>query len=225
MPNDTFRKPSGFLCTGLTTWLCLLLCACAVNPGAVKPEARDQMLSQLGQGRVILDCTILCAHEYIFRQNTIIALYANERWEDLGIAVMQAGWRQDVTYFLLGVSAEQQGFLAAADGYYRIAGGLATNATPDLRCATVVAVCQGLEFPRDIQTRLAVVDAGIAAARGAEQSPPFLPPQCQSASATLDDGTWYDSAHKHGRAIVEAVTADMWVCREFRFGLGPYGLR
>lgn len=183
------------------------------------------MLSQLGQGRVVLDCTILCAHEYIFRQRTIIALYANQKWEDLGIAIMQAGWRQDVAYFLLGISAEQQGFLAAADGYYRIAGGLATDATPDLRCASVVELCQGLEFPSDIQTRLTAVDASISAERSTEESAPFLPPQCQSPPATINDGTWFDSAHKHGRAIAEAATADMRICRGFRFGLGTYGLR
>jgi hypothetical protein len=150
------RETFGHLCLALVAGCAVV--ACAVNPKEVQGDTRDQMLSLLREGRVVLDCELLCSHEYIFRQNTIVNLYGTRQWEDLGIAMMQAGWRQDVTYYLLGLSAEQLGYLGPADGYYRIAIALATGSDLSKRCASVARLCRGVSQPREAQVRLHAVE-------------------------------------------------------------------
>jgi len=200
--------------------LCLVLvagcavAACAVNPKSVQGDNRDQMLSLLGQGRVVLDCEFLCSHEYIFRQNIIVNLYGAQQWEDLGIAVIQAGWRQDITYYLLGLSAEQLGYLGPADGYYRIAGALAVGSDISKRCASVAGLCQGVSLPQEAQVRLHAIEAQIRAARPDPRAPQFSPPQCALPPTPIQIGTFYVSSRPHGQISIKPIEQDVTLCRQ-----------
>jgi hypothetical protein len=108
---------------------------------------------------VTLDCGVLCAGSFIFRRQEFAQLYQQQqqqqqRWRELALATVTVNWRQDITYFYLGAAAEGLQYYAAAEHYYRWAGGLATGEDPSAKCVSTEGLCAGLVFPRDINIRL-----------------------------------------------------------------------
>jgi hypothetical protein len=143
-----------------------------------------------------------------------VDLYGTQQWEDLGIAVMQAGWRQDITYYLLGLSAEQLGYLGPADGYYRIAIALATGSDISKRCASVAGLCQGVSLPREAQVRLHAVETQIRATRSDPRAPQFSPPQCAPPATPIQLGTFYVSSQPLGQISMKPIEQDVTLCRQ-----------
>lgn len=138
----------------------LLSGGCAA-PGAMPVGGEPQLLEDIKAGRVVLDCSITCGPIYIFNQATVWKKFQSSDWQGLGIEVAKSGWRQDITYFLLGVSAEGMGAYEAAARYYRMAGALATGRNEAEKCSSIKNLCHGLVFPGDIRRRLDLVNVSL----------------------------------------------------------------
>lgn len=132
----------------------------AADSHAPDRNKRAAVLEDFAHGRVALDCSILCNYRYIFHQKSVWELYDNQRWEDLAYLITTAGWREDITYFLLGQSAENLGYVRAADRYYRIAGALSQE--PGAQCAAVADLCAGHDIAGESLAHLEATDAAVA---------------------------------------------------------------
>lgn len=150
----------------------LLLVGCGMR-GAVRSAAQQQMLQELAAGEAVLNCGGLCAATFIASRDEIWQRARSDDAEGLALAVMRTHWRQDISYFLLGIAAEKLGMLPAAERYYRFAGALATGPDAFDRCSTAPdgGLCGSYTFPQDIFERLTLVRRAIAGARAQSDTP------------------------------------------------------
>jgi hypothetical protein len=101
---------------------------------------------------------------------------------------MRTHWRQDITYFLLGLSAENLGMLQAAERYYRFAGALSVSPNRADRCVTAPeppGLCGPFSLPRDVNVRLTLVRRAMADQQAARQ--PAVP-----VAAPAGESDWID---------------------------------
>lgn len=177
----------------------IFLGGCSTLVSNVKPDVRARMLEDFQAGSVIFDCSITCAHSYIFHQDEIILYYRASDWENLAVALIDAGWRQDITYFLLGVAAEKQGYYAAADRYFRIAGALAVGEMQSEKCASVSGLCGPFVLPQDAVRHLKVVDKALAGQQ-----------QAQARAYAV-----YNSEQRGSAAQAGVISQEYELCRRF----------
>ncbi len=98
----------------------MLITACgAPKHTLVTPELRMQMLQDLKQGHLTLDCESECYWSHLQAREKHIGLFISERYEELAVSVMQIGMNNDLAYFYLGYAAEKLGYMAAAERYYQ----------------------------------------------------------------------------------------------------------
>jgi hypothetical protein len=129
---------------------------------ASNAQEEQAILDRVAAGNASLDCTITCTHSYIFNQRKLFAMYAANDWRHLAVAVVNSGYRMDVTYFLLGSAAQGLGNFQAAILYYRYAGALATGNLQSQQCRGIQA-CNGVRLPQDLPPRIRACETALAA--------------------------------------------------------------
>ena len=70
-------------------------------------------------GKTVFDCTVPCALGYSSRKGEWRKLHDQQRWRDLAVLVLQAGYLSDLSYFMLAEAAKGLGLKDAAAIYYR----------------------------------------------------------------------------------------------------------
>jgi TPR repeat protein len=118
---------------------------------------KADQLRQLQKGELLLTCaSFSCAGASGWSSKRLRAYMDKYMWAELAAKVLDIGDLTDLNYFYLGRALEGLGNLSAAKVYYKIA------LDPKRRgrvCAGLVNNCAGSVFPRDINERLASVDA------------------------------------------------------------------
>ena len=113
------KETMGNSTRALLLFTAILFTACgAPKHTLVTPELRMQMLLDLKQGNLTLDCESECYWSHLQSREKHIGLFISERYEELAISVMQIGMNNDLAYFYLGYAAEKLGYMAAAERYY-----------------------------------------------------------------------------------------------------------
>ncbi|MEJ1962521.1 MAG: hypothetical protein WDO56_13650 [Gammaproteobacteria bacterium] len=196
-------------------------------PGAIRPESPEEelrMTTDFQNGTVIFDCTIKCSGSYIFNQDQIWAFHDNKAWHELAIAVISAGWRQDISYFLLGVAAQQLGYYEPADRYYRMAGALSQSPLGSERCGSVPSLCHSIVLPRDLYPRLAAVSRAMRQPRASAPLPAIdrsAQPRMQGPAGANPSATYsvYRTNQTATQATPAVANADYRLCRTFSAGV------
>jgi hypothetical protein len=128
--------------------------ACASKYDTVTPEVQAQMMQDLQNGKLVLDCGEKCAFTWIAKVDSIHAYDTAEQWPDLAQLVMQIGYGQDLAYYYLGQSAQGLGYHEAAIKYYQFALALNGGQDSSLQCASLATQthdpCQGVDLANSI---------------------------------------------------------------------------
>ena len=155
-----------------------LLASCASGGIAVSdPDFQNKFAS----GSVRLTCKLECSGTVGFARQKMRNLYNNKLWMDLAKEVSSIGFDNDQQYFYLGTAASALGYRNAARTYFS----LASSTTS--KCGGSPNVCDGLNFPADINTwvnALNVADAKDAAAKN--NAPTSRPTDRQRPASVLD---------------------------------------
>jgi predicted Zn-dependent protease len=93
------------------------------------------------EGRTVLECRAQCVFAYGNRKSDWKALHAQKRWRDLAVSVIQVGYLNDLSYFMLGEAAKGLELKQAAATYYE----RALQAGKQYGCGTG---CEGFDVPR-----------------------------------------------------------------------------
>ena len=171
----------------LNVYLCILVCigfltSCA--SGGIAVNAPD-FQNKFASGDVRLTCKLECSGSVGFARQKMRNLYNNKLWLDLAKEVASIGYENDQQYFYLGAAAAGLGYRSAARTYFSLA-----NAST-LKCGGSPNICDGLNFPADINTwvnALNTADAKDAAAKNSLKSntPTYRPANTQRPTSTLD---------------------------------------
>jgi tetratricopeptide (TPR) repeat protein len=160
-PNrgDEMRNPllraisSGWRLFGAVV-LVIGLSGCASKYETVTPEVQAQMMQDLQNGKLVLDCGEKCAFTWISKVDSIHAYDTAEQWPELAQLVMQIGYGQDLAYYYLGQSAQGLGYHEAAIKYYQFASALNEGQDSTLQCASLATQthdpCQGVDLAGSI---------------------------------------------------------------------------
>ena len=100
------------------------------------------------RGETIFDCRLQCSLAYERRKADWKRLHGQRQWRDLAVSVLQVGYENDLSYFMLGEAASGLGLKEAARKYYRRA--LDSGAQYGCR-----EECEGFEVRKLAQARLA----------------------------------------------------------------------
>lgn len=74
------------------------------------------------KGEVVFECRFACYFAYTNRKSDWKALHEKKAWRDLAVSVMNVGYLNDLSYFLLGEAAKGLGLGEVARVYYGRAG-------------------------------------------------------------------------------------------------------
>lgn len=74
------------------------------------------------KGEVVFECRFACYFAYTNRKSDWKALHEKKAWRDLAVSVMNVGYLNDLSYFLLGEAAKGLGWREVAGVYYGRAG-------------------------------------------------------------------------------------------------------
>lgn len=136
---------------------------------------------QFATGQIRLTCGLGCAGTDGAARSKYRNLYQNRLWQDLAKEVSGIGFDSDRNYYYLGIAAENSGYLNAAKTYYQL--GLASTS----KCGGRTNVCDGFNFPTDINARLNAINAkqaqDSARSRSSSSAPSIAIPQQPSMSA------------------------------------------
>ncbi len=102
-------------------------------------------------GKTVLECRADCAFRYSSRKGDWKKLHAQQRWRDLAVSVLQAGYLSDLSYFMLAESAKGLGQKDAAAVYYQ----RALEAGREYGCGGGLEGCEGFEVQKLSRTALA----------------------------------------------------------------------
>ncbi len=155
-----------------------LLASCA--SGGIAVNAPD-FQNQFASGNVRLTCKLECSGSVGFARQKMRNLYNNKLWMDLAKEVASIGYDNDQQYFYLGAAASGLGYRNAARTYFSLA-----NSTT-LKCGGSINVCDGFNFPADINAwinALNTADAKDAAAKNS--APANRPSGTQRPASVLD---------------------------------------
>ena len=131
------------------------------KPGELSPEqyaekvAREpttmtflaEPFERFKRGETVFDCRLQCSLAYERRKGDWKRLHARAQWRDLAVSVLQVGYQNDLSYFLLGEAARGLGLPQPAQKYYR----RALDAGGDFGCGED---CAGFEVRKLAQSRL-----------------------------------------------------------------------
>lgn len=140
--------------TYLAVFFLVILTACAASGPKIIGGGTDRNQA-FREGNIILDCHISCASQFGSNLREITILFHRGNWYALSSKVMDIGFANNLAYFYLARSAEGLGYFNAALIYYN-------NALHTSECkGTIADVCQGFDFPSDINTRIAGIQKQI----------------------------------------------------------------
>jgi Zn-dependent protease with chaperone function len=92
------------------------------DKAAAEPDTMTFLSPQFEKfrkGEVVFDCRFQCYLGYSNRKGDWKALHDKKAWRDLAVSVMNVGYQNDLSYFLLGEAAAGLGLKDAAQEYYR----------------------------------------------------------------------------------------------------------
>jgi ATP/maltotriose-dependent transcriptional regulator MalT len=116
------------------------------------------------RGEVQLTCQLSCLWGWLSNLPQLKAFDENDNWRELGDAVTQLNFRNDLAYYYLGRAAAGQGAMAAAERYYAAAAALARSSAATDRCDGTSENCNGVNVA-------AAAEAGRKAAALARTTP------------------------------------------------------
>ena len=99
------------------------------------------------RGETGFDCRFQCSLAYERRKGDWKQLHARGLWRDLAVSVLQVGYENDLSYFMLGEAARGLGLNDAARKYYR----RALDAGASYGCGEG---CEGFDVPKLARARL-----------------------------------------------------------------------
>jgi predicted Zn-dependent protease len=131
------------------------------KPGELSPEeyaekvAREpatltflaEPFERFKRGETAFDCRLQCSLAYERRRADWKRLHARAQWRDLAVSVLQVGYQNDLSYFMLAEAARGLGLKDAAQKYYR----RALDAGAQYGCGED---CEGFEVPKLAKARL-----------------------------------------------------------------------
>jgi predicted Zn-dependent protease len=118
---------------------------------AKQPETMtflSEPFERFKSGNAVFECRLQCSFGYANKKADWKKLHAKQNWRDLAISVMQVGYLNDLSYFMLGEAARGLGLKDAATTYYK----RAVEAGKEYGCGSD---CEGFDVPRLAQTALA----------------------------------------------------------------------
>jgi hypothetical protein len=95
-----------------------LTTGCAVQHPLPDATAREALFDRFAAGEVELQCRFDCSYTYEENASYIAQLYNNKMWRELAVLISHIGYRQNLTWYMLGVSADGLGYRDAAARYY-----------------------------------------------------------------------------------------------------------
>jgi len=119
-------------------------------------EKVDDVYSAFSSGDARLTCGVSCSGASGSSRGKQKGFYFNNLWHDLALEVARVGFASDQSYFYLGRAAEGLGYREAAITYYKLA------LLVDFKCGGWINVCDGLDFPSDINARLEPLNLQVA---------------------------------------------------------------
>lgn len=163
----------------ISTLFCTcLLASCASSGIAVNaPDFQNNFAS----GNIRLTCKLSCSGSVGFARQKMRSLYNNKLWMDLAKEVASIGHDNDQQYFYLGAAASGLGYRNAARTYFSLA-----NSTT-LKCGGTPNVCDGFNFPADINTWVNALNSADAKDAAAKNSLPTNRPSGTQRPATVLD--------------------------------------
>lgn len=110
-------------------------------------------MEDLRSGNLTLDCEMDCLWSHLTSRRAQHSLYLNRQYESLAISVMQIGMNRDLSYFYLGVCAENLGYFDAAEKYFKQSYHLYQNGQSHNRCKDV-SVCNGIKLDIELSEHI-----------------------------------------------------------------------
>ena len=122
-------------------------------PGGLKPLALvSPAFEDFRRGQARLPCGD-CAIKFQAGKEDLKRLHARRDWEGLARAVLDIGYRQDISWFYLGTAAEGLGYAAVARQYYSQARELAQRRETHCEGA-LLDLCNGIRLPVEAEVAL-----------------------------------------------------------------------
>lgn len=124
---------------------------------AAEPQAMTfvaEEFERFRRGDAVLACSNECALTYAAQKSTWKRLHDTGAWRDLAVAVTRAGYGNDLTYYLLGVSAQGLGLADAARRYY--ASALHAQQNGRACAGGLLNTCEGLDIAALLAQRSAL---------------------------------------------------------------------
>ncbi len=123
----------------------VLTTGCATDrPKAAEPIERLQVLSELSNGHLRLECNTACAASWRLARPRLKGLYENKVWQDLAVEVTRIGQPSDLAYFYLARAAEGLGHPRAAELYFKL-----SRASPSRCEGWIFNSCDGIQLPAE----------------------------------------------------------------------------
>ena len=95
-------------------------------------------------GKALFECRFPCSLDYTSRKSDWKKLHERQQWRDLAVSVMQVGYLNDLSYFMLAEAAKGLGLKEASAAYYK----RAMEAGKDYGCAEGATGCEGFEVQK-----------------------------------------------------------------------------
>jgi len=140
----------------ITSLACILSGCVSAGIQSKSGEKVDDVYSVFSSGEARLTCSVSCSGASGSSRGKQRGFYFNSLWLDLALEVARVGFSSDQSYFYLGRAAEGLGYREAAITYYKLA------LLADFKCGGWINVCDGLDFPSDINARLEPLNLQVA---------------------------------------------------------------
>jgi len=108
-------------------------------------------LKEVLTGKVRFDCVVTCSFKFGYNRGQLKSYYDSKNWALLGEKIYDLQQQSDLSYYYLAKASEGLGYPEAALIYYN----LALHDTN--KCKGLLNVCDGFNFPEDINLRVALI--------------------------------------------------------------------
>ena len=116
-----------------------------------KLSSYNTKLKDVFTGKVRFDCIITCSFKFGYNRGQLKSYYDSKNWALLGEKIYDLQQQSDLSYYYLAKASEGLGYPEAALIYYN----LALHDTN--KCKGLLNVCDGFNFPNDINLMVAVI--------------------------------------------------------------------
>jgi len=201
----------------LLLFIVFILAACgAPIHKTITPELQSKMLQDLKEGKLVLNSQSVNSDlSYTWFSNDISNAYNSQNWKKLAELVMQVGNEKDISYFYLGISAEQLGYSDAALKYYQRAQDLYADKIRNHHCRSFEKDCNGINLAIILPNKAKqLASIGHQATKEQQNSKNYLPPKGSGSDASgvlitediIKNLTYWGTTVKNG--LAESVTDD-----------------